>query len=288
MKAKSNAKKLVAQSVIGEVHSPAAATPYRVDHTGRARVLPATGGITYNVKVGDSVFGMQGDHIEPGVSIQNKERTENVALNLLACVGNEAKVVSGEAKGKKGVVTGKHGGIEHVLVYFPKDVLDELAIGDKIQVKAQGQGMLVEGFEESIHALNMDPAFFEKLGATVKDGKLQVPVAAVVPAHLMGSGIGSASAYQGDYDIMTADAEELKQNGLEKLRYGDIVLLQDCDTSYGRGFLKGAATIGIVVHSNCILMGHGPGVTTLLTAKTPVLEGVLTKSANLADYMGLK
>ena len=64
-------------------------------------------------------------------------------------------------------------------------------------------------------------------------------------------------------------------------------LLQNCDTTCGRGYLTGAQTIGVVVHSDCIRMGHGPGVATLLTSKTEIFEPVLTPSANLADMMGV-
>ena len=41
---------------------------WKVDHKGEAFLLPSIGGITLNVKVGDSAFGLAGDHIEPGVS----------------------------------------------------------------------------------------------------------------------------------------------------------------------------------------------------------------------------
>lgn len=287
MNATINRNQLVMQSVIGEIHSPAAASPFRVGHDGTPFTLPGTGGITYNVKVGDNAFGMQGDHIEPGVSLRNKDVNENTSLNLLSCVGNQARVVSGDAKGATGIVTGKHGGIEHLITYFDAETLDKLAIGDKIQIKAVGQGMAIEGFEDTVHAMNLDPDLFDKLHITVEDGTLRLPIAGVVPAHLMGSGMGAPSAYRGDYDIMTADAGEIERLGLQNLRYGDILLLQDCDTSYGRGFLKGAVTIGVVVHSNCLLMGHGPGVTTLLTAKTPVIQGTLAQSANIADYLGI-
>ena len=34
-------------------------------------------------------------------------------------------------------------------------------------------------------------------------------------------------------------------------------------------------------------MGHGPGVTTLITAKTPIIEGYIDSKANLADYFGV-
>ena len=147
--------------------------------------------------------------------------------------------------------------------------------------------MQIEGFERTVSCMNLDPNLFEKMNISVEDGKLIVPVAARVPAYLMGSGIGSASSTSGDYDIMTADHNEIVRLGLHKLRYGDFVLLEDCDTSFGRGYLGGARTIGIVIHSDCIKMGHGPGVTTLLTSKTPIIEGRLDAGANLADYMGV-
>lgn len=287
MKATINTDRLVMQSVMGQIHHPTMITPYRLDTSGFGHVLPATGAITYNVKIGDSVFAMACDHVEPGVSIQNPDMRENAALNTLACVGNAATVLSGDAKGAKGLVTGMHGGIEHLLVYFAPDDLDKMAVGDKIQIRAQGQGMQIDGFASSVLAMNMDPALFDALGITVQDGVLRVPVAATVPAYLMGSGIGAGTAHNGDYDIMTADWAEIERLGLDKLRYGDIVLLKDCDTSCGRGYLGGAVTIGVVVHSDCVKMGHGPGVTTLLTSKTPVIEGVPDPKANLADLWGV-
>ena len=282
-----NSDRLVMQSVMGEVHHPAMGpNPYRINTVdGMPMVLPGTGGITYNVSIGDSVYAMEADHVEPGVSIKASDTNENNALNTLSCIGNEARVLSGEAKGAKGFVTGKHGGIEHVLVYFERETLEKMAIGDKILIKAQGQGMKLMGFEDKVKAMNIDPALYYKLNITSDNGMLNVPVAAKIPAYLMGSGIGSNSAYRGDYDIMTADREVIKNFGLDKLRYGDIVMLENCDTTFGRGYLTGAATIGVVVHSDCILAGHGPGVTTLLTAKSAVINGVITPNANIAGYL---
>lgn len=286
-KAKINAARLVMQSVAGAVRHPSMGNPYRIDHEGVPHILPATGAITYNVKVGDSVYAMECDHVEPGVTVRNPDAQENAAFNTLSCIGNTAIVISGDAKGARGFVTGTHGGVEHVLCYFPEDALDKLAIGDRIQVRAQGQGMKIEGFEDTVFCMNLDPKLFEKMNVTVEDGKLIVPIAARVPAYLMGSGIGAGSAANGDYDIMTADHAEIARLGLDRLRYGDFVLLEDCDTSFGRGYLRGARTVGVVVHSDCVKMGHGPGVTTIFTSKTPVLEGRLEPHANLADYMGV-
>ncbi|MGL6106936.1 DUF4438 domain-containing protein [Romboutsia sp.] len=280
---KTNQDKVVKWSVQGKVHHPLGGN-YRITSQGKPMILPATGGISYNVKVGDSAFGWAGDHVEPGVSIRNENTSENAALTTFACIGNEAKVVSGDAKGAKGYVTGMHGGIEHVIIHFEEETLEDLAIDDKIMIKAYGQGLEIEGYEE-IKVMSIDPGLFEKIGVKEVDGKLQVPVIAKVPSYLMGSGIGSTNAYSGDYDIMTADMAEIRRLGLDKLRFGDIVLLQDCVNDYGTGYFKGAVTIGVIVHSDCVKSGHGPGVTVIMTCKTSLIEGVIDKNANIVNYM---
>ena len=97
----------------------------------------------------------------------------------------------------------------------------------------------------------------DKLGIEEVDGKLVVPVAAVVPAKFMGSGLGAASVASGDYDITTSDQEELKGLGLDQLRFGDLVALEDTDNRFGRSYRRGAVSIGVVVHSGCLIAGHG-------------------------------
>lgn len=285
---KTNSKKLVMQSVQGKIHSPLSGSPYRVDREGLAQVLPATGGITYNFKIGDTCMDLVGDHVEPGVSIRNENKNESNALMLLSCIGNEARVVSGEAKGSKGYVTGMHGGIEHVLIYFSEEDMEKMAIDDCILVKAHGQGLKIEG-NDDVKCMNIDPKLFDKLGIKEnEDGVLEVPVVTEIPAYLMGSGVGSATAFSGDYDIMTGDEEANKENGIDKLRFGDIVLLRDCDNTNGRQYLKGSVSIGIIVHSDCIKAGHGPGVTVIMSSKTTKIKGIKTENANIANYLGVK
>lgn len=282
-----NREKLVAISVQGEISHPKSVYPYRLTTDGQAKVLPGTGGITYTVQIGDSCMGLAVDHVEPGVTIKRADAVENGGLNVLACVGNQAKVINGDAKGATGYVTGKHGGAEHVLVYFPQDALEKMAIGDKIQIKGYGTGLEIVGHPD-VAVMNLDPDLLAKMGIVETGcGCLEVPVAVEVPAYLMGSGIGSNTAYRGDYDIMTADPEAYQQFNLGKLRFGDIVALRDCDTTFGRGYLKGAVTIGVVVHSDCVIMGHGPGVTTLLTCKSGQIKPKVVERANIADYLGV-
>ena len=286
---KTNKEKLVMQSVQGKIHSPImGGNPYKISNDGRPMILHGTGGITYNYQIGDSCMDLVGDHVEPGVSMRNEEQAENKALMVLSCVGNEAKVISGDAKGAKGYVTGTHGGIEHVLVYFPKEDLENMAIDDKILVKAHGQGLEIEGHKDVL-VMNLDPDLFEKMGIVENEnGELEVPVVTEIPAHLMGSGIGSSTSLSGDYDITTGDEEEVKKYGIDKLRFGDIVLLKDCDNTYGRQFLKGSVTIGVIIHSNCVKSGHGPGVTGLLSCKTSKIKGIIDENANIANYLGVR
>jgi len=264
--------------------------PYIIDPSGRAHVLPGTGGITYNVKVGDSAFDFEGDHVEPGVSITYAENDRNGllvgGLNILACVGNEAKVVTGAAVGSKGFVTGKHGGVEHILVDFSSTVLDKLMIGDKIQVRGVGQGLVLKDYTD-IQVMNCDPSLFHKLNIAVQNRQLVVPVTHVIPSSIMGSGIGSRHSFSGDYDIQVTDREIVQKYGLQNLRLGDVIAIRDADCRYGRAFHSGAISVGIVVHGSCLTSGHGPGVTIIMTTLEKLIVPKIEPGANIADYMNI-
>ena len=285
-----NKDQLVCQSVIGEITSPlGGVNPYRIDPEGKADVYPGVGGITYNLRIGDLTSFLYADHVEPGVSISNFTQFQgqpgpNRALNQLSCVGNEAKVVSGEAKGKTGRVTGKHGGIEHVLVDFEPDVLDDLVIGDKIQIKAYGCGLQLLDYP-GIKVLNIQPDLLEIMKIKpLKKRQLEVPVTHIVPARIMGSGIGASHSHSGDYDIQLFDEPTVKEYGLEDLRLGDLVAITDADATFGRIFKTGGVVIGIIVHSGCVLAGHGPGVMVMMSSKDGLLLPRINKKANLKTY----
>ncbi|MEO0116286.1 MAG: DUF4438 domain-containing protein [candidate division WOR-3 bacterium] len=284
MKIKTNKEFLPWISVLGEVAPPRRRQPYTIDYKGEPKVFPGTGGIVYNIKIGDPVFGWVGDHLEPGVSIRVKDEDENRALNTYACIGNSAKVVSGEAKGDEGFVTGKHGGIEHILVYFPEETLEKLVIGDKIQIKAVGQGLEILGLP-SVKFYNLDPNLLEKFNLKIKNGFLHFPVTHILPPEVMGSGLGGVTTSTGDYDITTQDQDLVRKLRLNELRFGDIVCLLDTDNTYGRCLRRGAVSIGVVVHANCVVAGHGPGVTTIATSPNGKIRPVLDKKANLAHYL---
>lgn len=290
---RTNAEKLIKMSVIGEIASPTIRTVYTVSATGKPLVLPGVGGITYNLRVGDPACGWEADHVEPGVSAENKENdarsglAPNTAFNVLSCVGNHATVVTGNAKGAKGTVTGKHGGIEHVLIDFSSTILEKLVIGDKIQVKAYGLGLKLTDFQK-ISLFNLDPGLLEAWNPKPSGDKLEVPVTHMIPAAVMGSGLGANQVNSGDYDIQLFDKAIIDQYELETLRLGDIVAIIDADHSFGRIYRQGAISIGVVVHANCFSAGHGPGVTTLMTSSDGKIIPQITREANIASLLKLR
>lgn len=279
-----NEDRLVEMSVLGEVAAPVSRGSWRVDPDGRPAILPGVGGITYNCKVGDSALNWQVDHVEPCVSVKTDDKAKNTALNTLACVGNVGRVVSGDAKGDEGVVTGTHGGIEHVIMDFPDETLENLVIGDKIQIRARGMGLELTDVPE-VRLMNMDPRLLRRMAPEWDGEMLRVRVAHRLPAAMMGSGLGRAHTYSGDYDIQLFSEESVAEYGLEDLRLGDVVAVEDADHTYGRTYMPGAVSVGVVVHCRCTQAGHGPGLTSLMTSRAGRIEPVVDETANLAHYL---
>jgi len=123
-----------------------------VTHNGLPKILPSVGGITYNVQVGDPAFGWEADHIEPGISlgIIDSRKKGGKALNHFSCIGNTVEIISGRAKGAKGVVVGHHGGVEHVMVDFPTRILKKISYEDKFMIEAYGMGLKSSIFPDAI------------------------------------------------------------------------------------------------------------------------------------------
>jgi hypothetical protein len=289
MSLKTNRDQLIQTAVQGAVAPAHQWAPFEVGAAGEVFAWPSTGGITYNVKIGDSVFGWAGEHIEPGVSstMTHKNRKAEAGYQFLACCGNEARIISGEAKGEKGVVLGHHGGVEHLMLDFPDETLDKLTCDDKFLVRGYGQGLKLVDHPE-IHIYSLDPDVLDAWGLKERhDGKIEVPVHVTVPGHAMGSGIGALSVTTGDYDILCHDEETVRKYGMDRLRFGDFVAVLDHDNRYGRTYRKGALTIGVVIHSDSPLAGHGPGMMTLMSACDEKLIPVLGNGANLGMIKGI-
>lgn len=290
-----NQSDLVIVSVMGQIANPTGRmNPYRIGHDGVPRVLPGTGGIAINQRIGDRCVGLAGDHVEPGVALHNNSREivggrkgPNLALITYACVGNTARVTSGPCIGQTGIVTGMHGGVDHVLVDFPTPVLKALQIGDRIQITSHGLGLQLLDYP-AIKITNCSPALLKRWNIRTPDQGLQVPVTHCIPAALMGSGLGKNTVWRGDVDIQLFDDRARCKFGLGSLRFGDMVAIVQGDGRFGPALRQGRTTIGVIVHSDSTVSGHGPGVTPLLTGPAHQLKPIKDPQANLAEIFGLR
>jgi hypothetical protein len=241
-------------------------------------------GIVYNARVGDPAYGWAGDHVEPGVSLTHPDYDVDHALHYLACVGNEAVVAGGPATGAKGTVTGEHA---RLLVDFAPDVLEQLCVGDRIVLKTHGRGMRLPDFP-GVLVKKAGPNLMAAWGlAAGPAGRLQAPVVAAIPAHIMGSGAELTPEFV-DQDLMTGDRAALAEHGIDQLRLGDLVAVMDTDHRYGRGYKPGGVTIGIIMHGDSVMTGHGPGCQDLLVCANGEIEPVIDPNANLAHLLGIR
>jgi hypothetical protein len=290
MTAAFNERDLVSVSVGGAIVHPAfpglPAEPYRLSADGKPFLLPTWGGIVYNVSVGDSAFGWAADCIHPGVSIKGTDDARNRGLNIFACLGNVAVAMTGQAQGEKGVVTGKSGRFsEQLIVHFPKAVRRKMAIGDQILVRSLGTGIEIEGHPE-VACKGLGPELLKALPTRSADGVLEVGVVARVPAHLVGAGAGLTSE-GGSLHIQSTDRAALAEAGLDTLRLGDVVAVENTDSRYNHGYLRGALSIGVVGQGDGPRAGYGPGLSIVMTAPAGKLGSFPAPGTNLKTLLGL-
>lgn len=297
---RTNKDKLLVTQILGEITHPTFGTgaAYTTTWDGKPKLGIGGGSIKYNVKIGDPCFGWpEGENVEPGVAIDREAKDPSqspITFRILACIGNEATVASGDAKGAKGVVVGKRGyipkageaGGHHVLVSFADEDLEKLVIGDRVAVRSCGAGMMIEGFQD-LKVINIDPDLLSRIGMEIEGNELTVPVVAELPAYIMGQGSGGQLAETGSFDIQTSCPIEVEELDLRKLRLGDLVACRDILTTWGRHYYRGATTVGVVSCGSSDLAGHGIGVTCILTSREGRIKPKPDSKANIGYYLGI-
>lgn len=286
MRVRTNADRLVTQVLLGEVWPPLADRhPHHVGADGAPFLLPGMGGVTLGVHPGDPATGHGADHLEPGLSVRARDPEANMALQFLATVGSRARLVTGAASGARGVVIGQHA---YVLCDFAEADLGRATVGDLVAVEAVGQGLALADHPE-VHVKNLAPDVLAAMpGGTLADGRLEVHVTTRVPAEAIGAGSGMAVEYantdlMGAYAGLAADLSL----GLEGLRIGDIVLLEDQDHRFGRGYRPGYVTVGVISTGTCQLHGHGPGPSSILSGPAGAFAIVDDPGQNLGALVGV-
>jgi hypothetical protein len=275
---------LVEMAVIGQVSQPTM-RPNGYLHwpDGRAAILPGMSGIAYNARVGDRAFGWAGDHVEPGVSIAHADEKSDMALHYLACIGNEAEVTTGLARGARGIVTGEHA---RLLVDFAPDVLENLTIGDTVQIRARGRGLRLIDYPE-LEFKKTSPALATAYGLRAENGQIICPVAMELPARIMGSGAELNAEYV-DQDLMSGDRELMAETGIDRMRLGDLIAIRNVDHRFGRSYREGWVAICLCIHGDSVMTGHGPGILTLITGPADRLGFAVEEGANIAQSLKIR
>ncbi|MGI3782196.1 MAG: DUF4438 family protein [Janthinobacterium lividum] len=269
----------VAVNLAGVAEFPVmGSTPYRIDVDGHPYVPVGDGGIVLGVALGDRVAGIVGDHVSPGLTLGHPDPAARFALTAYACVGNPVLVRDGAAAGAEGYVTGKRGEDGRVLAWLPEEALEVMVPGDGVTVRAFGQGAVLPDAPDEVALLNLDPGLAPRLGLAAGPGGVQVGVRAVVPSRLAGNGVGRP-AQLWDVDLAFAPADPV----LAALRLGDLLAVADLDVRHNTGFRRGWLTVGVVVHGDSPMPGHGPGFAPLLTGPTALVQA----AADLQGHRGL-
>jgi hypothetical protein len=280
-----NKDKLLTLAVQGQIAPADPASSYATTWDGKPKMTIGIGGINYNLKIGDKVFGWaSGDRATVGVATEGagSDRARSSYLNFTS-IGNEVKILSGDAKGRKGIIIGKFGSF--VLVHFDDKVLEKLAIGNMLHVKANGLGLKIDGFDD-VFAHCIAPDVLEKIVMKTADGKLEAPVVKEISADLVSR--GSGGTLSGHWYIQTSYPPDIKKYGLDEIRFGDLVLLQDTQTDFGKGYYQGGATLGVVCSGPSDISGYGIGVTQILSTRFGKIKGRIDPEANIAKYLGIR
>lgn len=287
---RTNKDKMITLAVQGRIVPAQVERQYAATWDGRAKLCLGVGGINYNIKIGEKIFGwVGGDRVEPGIATDGEGKdNEKNSFRQKTGIGNEATVVSGQGKGENGVVTGKHGyrlpgGAHHVLMHFPDETLEKLSIGDKVRVKARSTGLKISGFEDvMVHSAS--PRLIEGIGIEEEYGKLRVPVVKVFPNDLIGAGFGT-SANNSHIEIQTCFPPDIEKHRLDELRFGDLVALENILSDYGRQYYRGAMTIGVICSGPSEISGQGIGVTTIMSSRTSLIDPWLNPESNICKTL---
>ena len=272
----------VAVNLLGVVEHPALdGGPWRVDRNGAPYVPAGDGGIVLDLQLGDSVFRLAGDHAAPGACLTHPDAAARHALSVYACIGNTARVRTGRAAGARGVVLGQRGEEGRVIVGFSQADLARMRPSDQVAVRASGQGVRPEALRPDVTVMNLDPDVLALLPVAVPDrhdAAVTVGVRMTVPSKLAGNGVGRPAAGW-DLDLQLPPGPD----GIGNLLLGDLVAVTDLDARWNMGYRRDWVTVGVVVHGDSPLPGHGPGITPVLTGPA----GALRPRPDPAGHVGL-
>ena len=156
----------------------------------------------------------------------------------------------------------------------------------EILIRAEGVGLSLADHPE-VTLRGIAPELLAALPTREDDAQVAFGVTAEIPAHLVGAGLGLTS-HGGSLHLQSTDRALLAELGLDRLRLGDVVALQDTDSRYNHGYLRGARAIGVVASTDGPRAGYGPGIAILMTAPAGQLGSFDAPEANLVTLLELE
>jgi hypothetical protein len=160
-------------------------------------------------------------------------------------------------------------------------------LNDRIQVKARGVGLKIEGLED-VRVNKLSPELLEKMGIKIERGQPVVPVVMEIPGHIMGSGLGFPFVEALNCDVQTTCPENVEEYGLKKLRLGDLEAIKGHYDVYAPGRYERAVSIGVVIHGFSDLARHSLGMNPMLSALPGKIKTRLDPNADTAYYLGIR
>ena len=306
MNIKTNQHTLMKQALVGKISPPTLPVQggfiggYVTTWNGKPKLGIGIGGIKYNVKVGDPCTGWpETENLEPGIALMGTEEKPDTSSYMMtntgrafikySCIGNTTIMITGDAKNTTGTVTGK-GGVsqtrKHVTAHFPQKALEKMNIGDKARIVAYGTGLKIDGFNGEI--ANLSPKLLELMKPQLDDDTLTLPATRTLPIIVMGFGVGGGQPQEGNWCIQTTPPHLSEKYGLDTLRIGDLVAVQDAWMLYGKGYYRGATTIGVIATGASEVAGLGPGLLPIATSKKGRLKVRHDPDANLKKLLKLE
>jgi hypothetical protein len=180
-------------------------------------------------------------------------------------------------------VTGEHA---RLLVDFEPDVLEQMTVGDQVQIRALGRGLTLASHPE-LEFKKTSPALARAFGLRTEGERVVCPVALELPPRIMGSG-AELNAEFVDQDLMSGDRALMAELGIDQMRLGDLIGIRDVDHRFGRSYREGWVAICLCIHGDSVMTGHGPGILTLITGPADRLDFTIDPTANIASSLGIR
>ncbi len=285
--------RLVERALTAEIVNLTMITPpHGLTEQSSSRALPLTG-VTYNVKLGDPLFTRPHDFLEPGIIAAVCPDTvtgsgECPDVTRMCCPGNKVKIINSETHGLEGMVLSTDFGLSNaIIIDFPERVYQRVGSGKRIWIRSRGPGAWLTDYP-TIRLMNIDPDILPKLEIQhAGKNRLMFPVCYFVPVNFFSPLRDDASSPHLLCRFNGNDQKNIDALGIENLRFGDFIAINDLDLSGGFNKKKGAVTIAIALLSPVRPWGIAFGAVAVFTCTAGKIVPVINPGSNLGRFLSL-